>query len=170
MANVGGRDIGTDDLGVLAAGLAALVFSFLPYVGASYTVKGFGGGSAHINAWHGWAFLGLLLLLAAAGIVAARVFGGVELPALPVGWHVLAAGAAAVGTFILLVRGLSWGGNEFEGIGTSYSSGMRWGGYLLVLAGLAEAFFAVRAMRASGESISFDRDPSSGGTPDVPPP
>jgi hypothetical protein len=163
MANVGGREVATDDLGVLAAGLAALVFSFLPYVGSSYKVKGLGGGSSHVNAWHGWSVFGLLLLVVAAAVVAARVFGAVELPALPVGWHVLVAGAAALGTFIVLVRGLSWGGTEFEGVGTSYSSGMRWGGYLLVLAGVAETVFAVRALRASGESLPFD-----GGTPDAP--
>ena len=165
MANVGGREVDSNDLGVMAAGVAALVFSFLPYVGASYKVKGLGGGSVHINAWHGWAFLGLLLLLAAAAVVAARVFADVTLPDLPVGWHVLVAAAAALGTLILLLRGLSWGGSEFSGVGASYSSGMRWGGYLLVLAGIAEAAFAVLALRASGESVSFDR-----GTPDAPPP
>jgi hypothetical protein len=164
MAAVGGRDVGTNDLGVMAAGAAALVFSFLPYVGVSYKVKGFGGGSAHINAWHGWAFLGLVLVVAAAAVVAARVFADVTLPTMPVGWHVLVAGAAGLGTLILLLRGLSWGGAEFSGLGTSYSSGMRWGGYLLVLAGLVETAFAVLALRASGESVSFDR-----GTPDAPP-
>ena len=165
MANVGGREVGTNDLGVMAAGVAALVFSFLPYVGVSYEVKGFGGGSAHINAWHGWAFLGLLLLVLAAGVVAARVLADVTLPTLPVGWHVVVAGAAALGTLMVLVRGLSWGGSEFSGLGTSYSSGMRWGGWLLVLAGIAETVFAVLALRESGESVSFDR-----GTPEAPPP
>jgi hypothetical protein len=164
MAAVGGRQVDTNDLGVMAAGAAALLFSFLPYVGVSYKVKGFGGGSAHMNAWHSWAFLGLILVLAAAGAVAARVFADVTLPTLPLGWHVVVAGAAALGTLILLVRGLSWGGTEFSGLGTSYSSGMRWGGYLLVLAGLVETAFAVLALRASGESVSFDR-----GTPDAPP-
>jgi hypothetical protein len=165
MATVGGRQVDNNDLGVMAAGVAALVFSFLPYVGASYKVSGLGGGSVHVNAWHGAALLGLLLLVAAAAVVAVRVFTDVTLPALPVGWHVLVAAAAGLGTLIVLVRGMSYGGDSFSGFGTSVSAGMRWGGYLLVLAGIAETAFAVLALRASGESMSFDR-----GTPDAPPP
>jgi hypothetical protein len=163
MASLGGRDVGTNDLGIMAAGAAALVFSFLPYVGVSFKITGIASSSASINAWHGVAFLGVLLLVAAAGIVAARVFGGMTLPALPVGWHVILAGLAGLGTVILLVRGLTYGGDA-AALGTSVSAGMRWGGYLLCLAGLAETVFAVLALRASGESLSFD-----GGATGTPP-
>ena len=160
MANVGGREVNNNDLGVMAAGVAALVFSFLPYWGVSY--KGLGTGlSGSVTAWHGWAFLGLLMILAAAGIVAARVFGGMTLPTLPVGWYVIVAGLAALGTAIVLIRGLTY--PHLSGVGASV--GMKWGGYLLVLAGIVEAAFAFMAMRASGETVSFDR-----GTPDAPPP
>src|SRR5580765_3219696 len=66
MANVGGREVDNNDLGVMAAGAAALVFSFLPYWGVSY--KGLGTGlSGSVTAWHGWAFLGLLMVLGGAG-------------------------------------------------------------------------------------------------------
>ena len=158
MANVGGREVNDNDLGVMAAGAAALIFSFLPYWGVSY--RGLGGLGGNITAWHGWALLGVLMLLAAAGIVAARVFGGAEMPTLPVGWHVIVAGLAGLGTFIILIRGLTY--PHLSGAGASV--GMKWGGYLLVLAGIAETVFAVLAMRASGEKIAFDR-----GTPDAPP-
>jgi hypothetical protein len=164
MANVGGREVNNNDLGVMAAGAAALVFSFLPYVGVSFKIAGIGSTGGSINAWHGIAWLGVLLLVAAAGVVAARVFGGVALPTLPVGWHVVLAAVAGIGTIILLVRGLTYGGDTGV-LGSSVSAGMRWGGYLLVLAGIAETVFAVLAMRESGESLSFDR-----GTPDAPPP
>src|SRR3982750_1368036 len=97
MATVAGRPVDTNDLGVMGAGAAALLFSFLPYWGFSYSAKSLGGVSASITAWHGFAFLGLLLLFAAAGVGAARVFGGATLPELPVGWHVVVAGAAVLG-------------------------------------------------------------------------
>jgi hypothetical protein len=165
MAEVGGRQVGNNDLGVMAAGAAALVFSFLPYVGVSFKITGVGSTSASINAWHGIAFLGVLLLVAAAGVVAARVFGGVTLPTLPVGWHVVLTALAGIGTLILIVRGLTYGGDTAV-LGSSVSAGMRWGGYLLSLAGIAETVFAVMGLRESGESLSFDR----GTQGDVPPP
>ena len=161
MATVGGRQVDNNDLGVMAAGAAALVFSFLPYWG--YSLKGLGGGSASITAWHSYATLGMLLLIIAAGIVAARVFGGVTLPATPIGWHVIVAALAALGTLLVIVRALTIG--DFGIVGSSISAGVKWGGYLLFLAAVAETVFAVLALRESGESVSFDR-----GTPDAPPP
>jgi hypothetical protein len=159
MATVGGRQVGNNDLGVMAAGAAALIFSFLPYWGISY--KGLGGVGGSISAWHGWALLGVLMILGGAGIVAARVFGGATLPTLPVGWHVIVAGLAGLGTIIVLVRGLTYP----HASGGGASVGMKWGGYLLVIAGIVETVYAVMALRDSGEPIAFDR-----GTPDAPPP
>ena len=92
------------------------------------------------------------------------MFADVKLPELPLGWHVIVAAAAALGTLILLVRGLTYGG-DVNAFGNSISAGLRWGGWLLVLAGIAEAAFAVLALRESGESVSFDRS-----TPETPPP
>jgi hypothetical protein len=157
--------VNNNDLGVMAAGVAAFVFSFLPYWGYSVSTKGFGGGSFSISAWHGYATLGLLLLFIAAGLVAARVFGGVTLPDAPVGWHVIVAGLAALGTLLVILRAFTIGGASYSGLGGSISSGVRWGGYLLFLAAIAETVFAVMAMRESGETVSFER-----GTPDAPPP
>jgi hypothetical protein len=161
MATVAGRQVETNDLGVMAAGAAALVFSFLPYWGFSYSAKSLGGVSASIDAWHGFALLGLLLLFAAAGVVAARVFFGVTLPQLPVGWHVAVAGAAVIGTFLVIVRALTYPHASLPG----GSWGVKWGGYLLFLAAIVETVFTVMALRASGESIAFDR-----GHPETPPP
>jgi hypothetical protein len=160
MATVGGRQVGNNDLGVMAAGAAALVFSLLPYYGLSYKVAG-SGFSASFNAWHGYATIGMLLIIAAAGVVAARVFAGVELPTLPVGWHVIVAALAGLGTFLVILRALTY--PHISVPGGSY--GVKWGGYLLFLAGIVETVFAVMALRESGESVSFDR-----GTPDAPPP
>lgn len=165
MATVGGRQVTTNDLGVMVAGAAALVFSFLPYWGYSVKAVGLGSGDYSVSAWHSYATLGLLLLIAAAGIVGARVFGGVELPALPVGWRVIVAGLAALGALLVILRGVTIGGGDFSAFGSSISSGVKWGGYLLFLAAIAETAFAVMAVRESGETVSFDR-----GTPDAPPP
>jgi hypothetical protein len=170
MANVGGREVNNNDLGVMAAGVAVLVFSFLPYWGYSVKTQGLGGGSFSISAWHSYATLGLLLLLVAAGIVAARVFAGVTLPQAPIGWHVIVAGLSALGALLVILRGFTIGGSDFSAFGSSVSSGVRWGGYLLMLAAVAQTVFAVMAMRESGESVSFDRGPSAGGAPDAPPP
>jgi hypothetical protein len=165
MANVGGREVNNNDLGVMAAGAAALVFSFLPFWGYKVNVKGFGGGSASITAWHSWGTLGILLLIIAAGIVAARVFGGVTLPEAPIGWHVIVAALAVLGALLVILRGLTYGDGGVGSLGGSISAGVRWGGYLLFIAAIVESVFAVMAVRESGESVSFDR-----GTPDAPPP
>jgi hypothetical protein len=161
MATLAGRQVETNDLGIMGAGAAAFVFSFLPYWGFSYSAKSLGGVSVSITAWHGFALLGLLLLFAAAAAVAARVFGVATLPELPVGWHVLVAGAAALGTLLVIVRAITY--PHLSVLGGSY--GVRWGGYLLFLAAIAETVFAVMALRESGESIAFDRGPQ-----ETPPP
>jgi hypothetical protein len=44
---------------------------------------------------------------------------------------------------------------------------VKWGGYILFLAGLAETAFAILGMRESGERIAFERPagaPQAGGT------
>jgi hypothetical protein len=153
MANLGGRDVNTNDLGVMAAGVAVFVFSLLPYWGLSGG-NGFGGLNVSITAWHGWALLGVLLLIAAAGVVAARVFAGVTLPPLPVGWHVVVAGLAGLGALLVIIRGFTYPHASFAGA----SYGVKWGGYLLFLAAIAETVFAVLALRESGEPLAIDRD------------
>ena len=161
MTRLGGRDVNRNDVAVMGAGAAAFVFSLLPYWGFSYDVKGIGGFSSSITAWHGFALLGVLMLLAAAGIVVARVFAGVALPAAPVGWHVIVAGLASLGALLVILRALTYPHASLPG----GSYGVRWGGFLLFLVAIAEAVFAVLAMRESGESISIDR-----GTTGTPPP
>jgi hypothetical protein len=147
----------TNDLGVMGAGAAALLFSFLPYWGVSYKLAGVGGTSASVTAWHSYAFLGVLLLVAAAGVVAARVFGGVTLPEAPVGWHVIVAAAAVLGAVLVILRGLTIGSAGYSAFGSSVSAGVKWGGYLLFLAAIAEAVFAVLALRESGEQVTLHR-------------
>jgi hypothetical protein len=150
------------DLGILIAGGVAFIASLLPYVGVDVD---FGGlhASNSVNAWHSYAILGLLLIFAGAIVVALKVFGGDAVPELPVGVHVLAAALAGLGTLLVLIRAFTYSDNGVPGADVS----VKWGGYLLILAGIVEAVLAVLAMRESGESIP---GVSSGRTTPPPPP
>lgn len=121
--------------GLMIAGGAALLTSFLPYVGF---------GPFRANAWHGLALLGLLLLFATAGVTVAQAFGTFTLPKLPGGLELWLAGAAGLGTLLLIIVGFSAGG---DGLGALVV--VQWGGYLLFLAGIAETAFAAMGWHAS---------------------
>src|SRR6185437_3059550 len=128
---------------------------------------GFGGYST--SAWTGYATFGLLLLFIAAGIAAARVFGGASLPKLPIGANLLVAGLAALGTLLVILRGFTYPHANVAGI----SVGVKWGGYLLMIAAIAETVFAVMNFRESGEKVAWEasamsRPTAAGGAP-VPP-
>ena len=152
----GGFDISSinrNDLGVMIAGAVAFIASFLPYWGISYKSKVAGtnfGSSGSISAWHSYATLGLLLLFAAAIIIAIKTFAASALPSsLPVGLHVVAAALAALGTLLVILRAFTIDGPN----GGGFSSGVKWGGYVLMIAGIAETVFAILGMRESGEEI-----------------
>ena len=56
--------------------MLVLIASFLPWYGYDYhvNVAGFkSSGSASINAWHGWALFGVLLVIAATALAALAV-------------------------------------------------------------------------------------------------
>jgi hypothetical protein len=145
--------INRNDLAVMIAGVVAFIASFLPYWGISFKSKVSGtsfGSSGSISAWHSYATLGLLLLFAAAILIAVKTFAASSLPSsLPVGLHVVAAALAALGTLLLILRAFTIDGPN----GGGFSSGVKWGGYVLFIAGIAETVFAVLGMRESGEEI-----------------
>jgi hypothetical protein len=118
------------DGGVIALAGAAFVASFLPYVGLSLKLAGLGFDYT-ITAWHSYSILGLLALFAAGGVTIAGVFGAV--PAQRVGYGIAAASAAGLGTFLILVRGLTYG-QDIE---------LRWGGWVLIVVGVAETVCAI---------------------------
>ncbi|MGN6475242.1 MAG: hypothetical protein ACTHK4_16540, partial [Mycobacteriales bacterium] len=62
-----------NDQGVLAAGVLAFIASFFPYYGASVNAGGFHGSSS-TSAWHSYATLALLLIIAATAVAALQVF------------------------------------------------------------------------------------------------
>ncbi len=156
--------VSRNDKGLIGAGIVVFIASFLPYWGISA-----GPYSASTNAWTGYATFGLLLLFIAAGIAAARVFGGANLPKLPVGANLVVAALAALGTLLVILRGFTYPHASFAGA----SEGVKWGGYILMIAAVVETVFAVMNFRTSGEKLAWDatamNKPAPAGGAPVPP-
>jgi hypothetical protein len=147
------QSINRNDLGVMIAGVVAFIASFFPFVGLKI-----GPFEGHDNAWRSYAVLGLLLLFAAAILIAVKTFAGDSVPEIPVGTHVLSAGLAGLGTLILIL-------NAFTASESGVDLDVRWGAYVLFIAGIAEVVFSVLGVRESGESV-----PGVGGSSSAPPP
>ena len=155
----GGFDINSinrNDLGVMIAGLVALIASFFPFVGIDTPF-----GDASDNAWRSYAVLGLLLLFAAAILIALKTFTTALPSNLPIGLHVAAAAMAALGTLLLILHAFTAKAGPIE-------LDPKWGAWVLFVAGIAVTVFAVLGMRESGEKIPDFR--GGGSTPPAPPP
>ena len=140
----------------LFLGAGALVFmaSFLPWYGVSYNFNFAGvksSGSASINAWHSYATLGLLLILAATIVAAVMAFAAGSLPEIPMSWNVVVMGLSVVGALLVVIRSLDLPSAS----GPGASVGLRWGGWILLIACVAHAVLAVLRMRAAGESMPW---------------
>jgi len=156
------------DLGALGAGGLVFVLSLIP---AWYTVDVQGGGAdlfsagaldAGVNAWQGINVLALLLLLLAVAVIAVKVFAPQALPStLPVGIGVIAAGLAALGTVILLIRTLTLFESESV-VGVAVSAGPGWSGWLLMIAAVALTACAALGVKESGESLPWKNAGSTG--------
>jgi hypothetical protein len=150
-----GNKAETYAIGTIGAGVAVLIFSFLPYYGVSSSVKIGGrsfGASASVTAWHSYATLAILLLLLAAGLLAARAFGGVRLPETVVSVNFAVFALAALGTLLFLLRSFTL---PSGGGGGLYSYGLKFGAYLVILAALAETACAFLVFRESGEPLPW---------------
>src|SRR5690348_4105567 len=141
------KQVSRNDKGLIGAGVVAFIASFLPYYGITA-----GPYSASTNAWTGYATFGLLLIFIATGIAAARVFGNANLPKLPVGANLLVVALGALGTLLVILRGFTYPHASFPG----GSYGVKWGGYVLMIAGLALTAFAAMNFRSSGEKLAWD--------------
>jgi hypothetical protein len=146
MARIGGRDVATNDLGLMGGGLLVLISSFLPWYGASF--RGF---SDSVSGWNsGWAWIPILLCIAVAGVVAAREFGGARLPAAgPVGPALLLLAVAGLATLLILLRWLTLPSSDFPGVDT----GPRVGLFLGLIGAIIQTAFAAIAFKASGEAL-----------------
>jgi hypothetical protein len=138
---IAGRDVATSDVGILAGGLVVFVFSFMPWLGFDwYYYRSI----THVGWASGWsAVLGILAGLVAAGLVAARVFGNVRVPALgPVGPALLTVILGGLSVFFTLLRLL-----------TASPYDTKFGIYVALIGSAVLTAFSVRSLRASGETI-----------------
>lgn len=130
------------DGGVIALACAAFVASFLPYVGLSLKIGGLVGFNVTISAWHSFAILGLLALFAAGAATIVGVFG-TSTSGQRLGFGLAAAGAAALGTLLILVRGLSYG----------LDVKLEWGGWVLIFVGVAETVCAIASAATAAKAV-----------------
>lgn len=161
------------DWGVIGCAAGVLLLSPISsYVTVSFQgsdeLDALGGFSDGISAWSSYAVLGLLLLFAVAGIAAARVFAGVTLPTLPVGWNLVLAGGAALGTLLLVLRAFTYSDGGFGDLGVDVGPG--WSGWVIMVLAAAETVFAVLAFRDSGETVSWQPPQRSQPRPPTSPP
>jgi len=161
------KQINRNDQGILGAGILFLLLSFfVPFYGVSFKGVGGLGASASVTAWHSYGFLGVLLVLIAVGIVAARVFANASLPSLPIGPNLLVAALATLGTLLLLLRGFTYKSASGAGI----SVGLKWGAYVIFVLAIAVVVFAILNLKASGEKMAWDQTAMGSGTAAAAPP
>lgn len=148
------KSLGKYEQGALVAGVVALLFSFFDrYVSASYLSVTVG-----TNAWTSYATLGMLLILAGTAVVAVKAFAKEQLPA-GVPWNLAALALSGLGTFLVILRALTAGGDAGPG----------WSGWLLFIAGIALTAFTALSFKESGEKIP-EINKGGGNTPPPPPP
>lgn len=98
-------------------------------------------GTYGISAWHSYAVAGLLLALLATVLVALKA---VQPSVLPDGvpWPLVTGAAAAVGWFLVLLRGLTYSGGS-----------VGWSGWIVFLAGLIFAAATVIPLTSAAGSV-----------------
>ena len=155
MAQTDVRQLPRNDQGVLAAGVLVFIASFFPYYG--YSLSGKVGNPLGINAshswtaWHSYATLGLLLVLAATIVAAVQVFAGESLPEMPVSWNLVVLGLSALGTLLFIIRSFTLDSGDIGPL----SYGLKWGAYVVMILCLAHTAFAFLRMREAGEPMPW---------------
>jgi hypothetical protein len=142
------------DLGIVAAGLVALIGSWLPFYTWSVGIRGIGSTSGSLSAWHGFfGWLAVLIALATSAAVALELFKVVTLP-MPV--HQVAVAGFGL-SFLLLILTLlvdpSGGCNGAGGLGIQCDIGRGFGFWLAVLAVVAGGALAFLRMRESDTAV-----------------
>ena len=144
------RELPRYDQALIGIGVLALVVSFLPYYGASVNA-GILHASASVNAWHGWALLGIVLIFIATALVAVQDFSRDPLPELSISWTFIVAAMSVLGLICVFLRSVTLpSGSTF---GVTY--GMRYGGYLLIVVCVLHAVAACLRLLNSGEQLPW---------------
>lgn len=121
----------------LIAGGLALILSFI----GSYITISVATVSVGISAWHSYATLGVLLVIAATAIVAVGAFAAENLPE-GIPWNLAAFAASGLGAILIVLRAL-----------TESPAHPGWSGYLLFIAVIALAYFTFQLFKTSGEKM-----------------
>jgi hypothetical protein len=129
--------------------LIALIGLFLPWYGFSSPLY-----SASVSGFstsYGW--LGALLIVA-AGVYLVLLRSGSNMPKTSYGPGVLVLGASALGALIVIIRWLTVPKGSYSGL-SSFTYGPRIGMYIVLIAGVVQAFFALRLFRSTGEAVPW---------------
>jgi hypothetical protein len=135
------------DVIALLSGLLVFVASFLPW----YSVT-FGGGPAEtgvtgtVNAWHGLAGIGLILLLFSLVVTAAEPYFGDD-RSTPLPASIAASVLACVGALFVVIRSLDLPSVAVPGA----SVGLRWGGWVLIVLVVVQALISVLRVVHAGD-------------------
>jgi hypothetical protein len=125
------------DLAQIGLGVLLFIASMLPFYSYSFKGGGIDIGTT-ITAWHGFfGWFGVLLGVAAAGVLAAALFGHVTIPSLRL--MVLGLFAASAVCLLLALFVIPGGGVDALGVSSGHSFGY-WLALLCSLAGTALAF------------------------------
>ena len=143
----GASSLSTNQRGALIAGAVAALLSFIPgYIEVSFEGKGF---DASYSAWSGSSTIAMMLLLGGAALIGIEAFSDGTLPNV-VPWHLIAVLAAALGTFLIILRALTAGSSA-----PGANVGPGWSGWLLFVAAIALTVFAVLSFRDSEDALDF---------------
>jgi hypothetical protein len=153
MAVIGGRNVATNDIVIMASGLVMFIVSFLPWYGASFL-----GHSDSVSAWSAGfgAWFSCLLVLAVGGVVAFRVFGGRDLPALgngAVSWAFVLTAVSILAAIIVLLRWLTYPSSSISGLNV----GAKFGTYVGLIVAIVQAVFGYLSIVKAGEKLPWQK-------------
>jgi hypothetical protein len=148
MAVIAGRNVGNNDLAVMGAGGLMFIDSFLPWFGVDF--KGFG--SATASGWNSGftAWFSIILVIAVAGVTAARVFGGRAMPAInggSVSWTFITAAVSVLAVLLILLRWVTL---------PSYT-GAKFGLFIGLILAAVQAVFGYLSIVAAGERLPWQK-------------
>jgi hypothetical protein len=158
------KNLSTNDKVFLGSGILVFIASFFPYYGASYDgpdIAGIGSTSTSTTAWHSYATLALLLLLASLILGAVVILSRSTLPEIAISWNVIVLGLAALGALLLIIRSFTLDSGDVAG----FSYGLRWGAYILMILAVVQAVFAFLRTKDAGDAMPWDNRGSAAPPP-----
>jgi hypothetical protein len=128
------------DWSIIGAGGVTFIALFLPWYGVSFGPFSFTADGFNTS----WGWLGGLLIVA-AGVYQLLHRSQVNLSKMPIGPAVTVLGAAALGTFIVILRWLT----------LSTGVGPRFGMIVTLILGIVQVVCALNLFKASGEALPW---------------